>query len=416
MKKVIILFISLIILIVSLVSLFGYKLFNGDFNLSGSVMAALAFTSSGAILVSVGAFLKNYFNTFVEFISSRIGFSITANTALCTQCSNQDTYVSINKWASKIDKKVIKNNIMISNYNEKIIGYGNYFIFIDNFTTCRIRKTLHQDSKISYEDIYVKFIGLNVNKYKKDIQQYIKNDADKYKKCLNIEYWNSPHNWRNMYQNKKNNDYVFGNYYNKFIKIIDNWISLKPFYNKANITYKLGILLYGEPGTGKSSLAKVLASHYNYKIIIPNIYNLKDAINNNTNDENKIVLIEDIDYIYSMNTKERSFTTNSRIQENDNSESITRELLNLFDGVASPSNIIFIATTNHIEKINPTIIRPGRFDIKMEIKGLKKEDAEKMCKAFGHSTDILDKETFPVNPAKLQTKLMFDLYENKLLK
>ena len=48
---------------------------------------------------------------------------------------------------------------------------------------------------------------------------------------------------------------------------------------------------------------------------------------------------------------------------------ILSELLNFLDGPSSPDSCIIIATTNHIEKLDPAIIRSGRFDIKIDGKG-----------------------------------------------
>ena len=47
-------------------------------------------------------------------------------------------------------------------------------------------------------------------------------------------------------------------------------------------------------------------------------------------------------------------------------------LLNLFDGIDSSEGTIIIATTNHINKIDPALIRPGRMDIHIELQKCSK--------------------------------------------
>lgn len=43
-------------------------------------------------------------------------------------------------------------------------------------------------------------------------------------------------------------------------------------------------------------------------------------------------------------------------------------ILNKFDGLIELSKIILVITTNHIEKLDPALIRAGRMDIKLELK------------------------------------------------
>ncbi len=38
-------------------------------------------------------------------------------------------------------------------------------------------------------------------------------------------------------------------------------------------------------------------------------------------------------------------------------------LLNTIDGTMAPEDVIFVMTTNHIQKLDPALIRPGRMDI-----------------------------------------------------
>ena len=42
-------------------------------------------------------------------------------------------------------------------------------------------------------------------------------------------------------------------------------------------------------------------------------------------------------------------------------------LLNALDGVASQEGRILIMTTNHIEKLDSALIRPGRIDLRLEL-------------------------------------------------
>jgi chaperone BCS1 len=58
------------------------------------------------------------------------------------------------------------------------------------------------------------------------------------------------------------------------------------------------------------------------------------------------------------------------------------EILNAMDGMQTPDGLKFIVTTNHIERLDPAIIRPGRIDEVIEIGPLSRESARRMFRAF----------------------------------
>ena len=54
-------------------------------------------------------------------------------------------------------------------------------------------------------------------------------------------------------------------------------------------------------------------------------------------------------------------------------------LFDILDGFLTPHGLITLATTNHPEKLDPALIRSGRFDISMELGPLEWEEAERMA-------------------------------------
>ena len=40
-------------------------------------------------------------------------------------------------------------------------------------------------------------------------------------------------------------------------------------------------------------------------------------------------------------------------------------LLNVLDGFHAPNGVLFVMTTNHVEKLDPALLRPGRIDYKL---------------------------------------------------
>lgn len=215
---------------------------------------------------------------------------------------------------------------------------------------------------------------------------------------------------------------IYNNYKNTIINYINNWKSLLAD-NKdyLNIAKHIGILLYGEPGTGKTSLVMALASYIKCDIFVLNlldyssnaIINYINNIKNNPDYKYKnripIILIEDIDILFS-----------NRDASNDlKYKNAFNLLLQILDGVYSVPGSIIIATTNHIENLDPALIREGRFDLKVECKGLDEDEALQMINGFKVDESLLEGETYPINPAYLQAKIMkhkADIYLNRGMK
>lgn len=158
------------------------------------------------------------------------------------------------------------------------------------------------------------------------------------------------------------------------------------FYQKTGRAWKRGYLLYGPPGTGKSSMIAAMANYLSY-----DIYDLElTEVHNNSElrkllmktSSKSIIVIEDIDC--SINLTNRAKNNNSSNNpgtknypemkcgpgsvcgEDGGGNSITLSgLLNFTDGLWSccGSERIFVFTTNHIEKLDPALLRSGRMDM-----------------------------------------------------
>jgi hypothetical protein len=82
----------------------------------------------------------------------------------------------------------------------------------------------------------------------------------------------------------------------------------------------------------------------------------------------------------------------------------------MLDGNYSTDDTIYIATTNHIERLDKALIRYGRFDIQEEIKCFDKELTMKFLNQFGYGEGFFNKyltdDDLPIQPAKLQAMIM----------
>jgi hypothetical protein len=160
---------------------------------------------------------------------------------------------------------------------------------------------------------------------------------------------------------------------------------LRPDYKqrclKFGKPYKLNILLYGVPGAGKTTLIKLIAKIYKKQLYSFNL--CKELTDNKFNyfcsriPEGSIVAYEDIDAFFSQ-------------RDSKNINISFSGMINILDGVKmSDKGLITILTANHVNNLDPAMIRPGRIDliVKFELP----ERAE-IFKAFKGLTSVCKQE------------------------
>jgi predicted AAA+ superfamily ATPase len=144
------------------------------------------------------------------------------------------------------------------------------------------------------------------------------------------------------------------------LKDIQNFWDRRDKYKEYNFVHKRGILMYGEPGCGKSGIIQLIA-----KQLIENdgiIINIKDQ--------------DDVDYFMDFISTFRKIEPNRPLIvlledidsiAGENSHSTSR-LLNILDGVKQIEDVVYIATTNYPEKLQDRITnRPSRFDRRYKV-------------------------------------------------
>ncbi len=157
------------------------------------------------------------------------------------------------------------------------------------------------------------------------------------------------------------------------------FIGSEQWHAERGIPWKLGIILHGPPGTGKTSLIHALASTFGFNIkYIKSLHGLGAAFMHGTSKD--LFVIEDIDTMSGGLNRAGADGTGAAAVAQQSSP--LHEVLNAMDGMQTPDGLKFIATTNHIGRLDPAIIRPGRIDEVVEIGPLDLTSARRMYKAF----------------------------------
>lgn len=193
-------------------------------------------------------------------------------------------------------------------------------------------------------------------------------------------------------------------YYSSLLEDCRKFLNSKEEFVRKGIPWRLGIALYGNPGSGKSSIIHCLASD-----LCADVYYIEISKNDRSSEvikslngvpEKSIVVLEDIDCM---------------TQHKDRSEIELPfgSLLNSFDGLCANDNgRILIITTNHIDKLDPALIRPGRIDILREVPSvLNKNDAERYLKTNDYNVSIDKVYTEGMSPAEFIGNLRNFIYE-----
>ncbi|KAG8955356.1 hypothetical protein FRC04_008707 [Tulasnella sp. 424] len=149
------------------------------------------------------------------------------------------------------------------------------------------------------------------------------------------------------------------------------------WYKEAGIQHKRGYLLYGAPGTGKTSTIHALASELDL-----DIYSLSLAttgVDDNglarlisSTPANSMILIEDIDCAFPARDKKKEMELMGEelwgAPAEKKSKITLSGLLNVLDGVSSEEGRLLFATTNYVDRLDAALLRPGRMDVKIHYK------------------------------------------------
>lgn len=371
---------------------------------SGGIVAALVMHSK-ALFITLSQCLLNLISFDITNVNRNVGYDDEVDDNFTIFLRNQKTLLSRN-YEVKANGKII-------------LGFGTQWYLIFGKITS-VHRSIETTNGTMFLRTNIRVFFANKNKFMNKLKDVIIKPTNVYENKVKIFF-----SWQTNTREKRplNTIYIKNNEQYNILNDLKKFTTSKDFYIQNNIPYKRNYLLYGKPGTGKTSLIFSLASEMNYDIKIIDLSSFNDLnsllyqIYNCQN--NTFLVFEDID---AMNNNFENREIESKPIENNMIPNKPKELslsilLNLLDGLYTKEGMISFFTTNHIEKLDPAFLRDGRMDYKLELTDLDNETANKMIyDKTGLKNKFIRKNINPSTLQELIIKFNFNnIDENKLI-
>ncbi|CAG8673426.1 20880_t:CDS:2 [Rhizophagus irregularis] len=288
------------------------------------------------------------------------------------------------------NKKTI--TIQIEHCTQGKYGYSYTSVFYEalSWLISQQTKKLNDESNEASVDAMSEFLNEIVRSYL-EIQKKSK-VRSRYERCE--DYWNFV---QTLSSSRGLESVALDESHEKLLKKeLETFVNDKSFYERIGMPYRRGILLYGKPGTGKTSLINAISSQLSRDIYYLNLKNIKDdtELSAAFSDVpgNQIIVLEDVDtqskvlHRRTNDSVSSNFSLSSLVESSDKKDGKTdgkpddnkakidkfadfslSTFLGCLDGHILAEGNIIIMTTNHVEHLDPACIRPGRMDVQLNL-------------------------------------------------
>lgn len=165
---------------------------------------------------------------------------------------------------------------------------------------------------------------------------------------------------------------------------LGDFLSAEERYIRMSQPWHRGYLFHGPPGTGKTSVARALATEFDlptYYLPLGDIAKDSDLMQLVAAIKPRsVLLLEDVDGFHA---------ATDRSDEKDHASVAT--MLNALDGVWTPHGLITMMTTNNREALDPALVRAGRVDVDEELSDLDVYQAMRLAERLvpgGHPSAL----------------------------
>ncbi|KAJ6504178.1 P-loop containing nucleoside triphosphate hydrolase protein [Mycena vitilis] len=236
--------------------------------------------------------------------------------------------------------------------------------------------------------------------------------AQEHKMCVYVS--DTSNNWRHVAcREKRSMNSIILDPGVKDVLVDDakDFLQSKQWYAERGIPFRRGYLLYGAPGSGKTSFIHSVAGDLGLDVYIISLSRLgldDSALGELVNalPERCVALMEDIDAAFTSGLNRDAAAATIESQDNNagppppgapaapptTSRLSLSGLLNALDGVGAQEGRILFATTNRYSALDAALCRPGRMDLHIEFRLASKFQARQLFSRFylpAHNPDTM---------------------------
>ena len=182
---------------------------------------------------------------------------------------------------------------------------------------------------------------------------------------------------------------------NELVEIVD-FLKNPGRYTRLGARIPRGVLLYGQPGTGKTLLARAVAgeadaafftmsaSEFVEAIVGVGASRVRDLFKQAKEAAPAIVFIDELDAV----GRSRSGNVGGLSGGNDEREQTLNQILTEMDGFEVGTNVIVLGATNRPEVLDSALLRPGRFDRRIAVQAPDKNGRVEILKIHTRSVPL----------------------------
>jgi len=325
-------------------------------------------------------------------------------TTILEVTSTQDEFVAITRWMERRPFSGKFRSLRAKN-RELGVGFGRHYFFHKGRLCWFFRDRVETKDGFELEEISISCVGRNQKFIRDIVDEAVKETHRSKETKIYVPRWNSWNLLTSQAPRSLDSIILADETRSKITNHLDRFFRSETIYRERGIPFRTGLCLYGPPGTGKTSLVRAICAQYDLRLYTVDLSNMNDhelmelmwRVGSRS-----LVLMEDIDTVLASHDR-------SKKDKGEKSDRVTLSgLLNAIDGVVDSEGRVFAFTTNHIEKIDPALLRPGRADLKVELNTMTSQMVLTALKKYVPAINVSDSLRWKdgMTPAEFQQVLL----------